>query len=159
MPSPLPPLPSPTSHLSPSSGELWIPCEVKSPKLHFPCCSVISYECEVGFTKMSCIRVRLEYRCGLRAKPQEGGIHQETFVDANACSLLCPHHLALATGSSSTILWCLSKEFPCHISLPGGGRCQGFHSEVCVWLAWTCLGACFWRQSWASNSQAWQMVS
>lgn len=87
MPSPLPPLPSPTSHLSPSSDELWIPCGLKSLKLHFPYCAVISYECEVGFTKTSCIRVRLEYRCGLRAKPQEGGIHSR---DICRCKCMLP---------------------------------------------------------------------
>lgn len=148
MQSPFPPLPSPTSHLS-LSVELWIPHGPKGPRLHFPYCPVISYECEVGFTKSSYICVRLEFRRGLRVKPQEGGIHSRDIcrrgcmlVSRGAGMLLCSHHLALAIRSSSTILWCLSKDSPCHISLPGGESCWGFHSEVCVWLAWTCRGAC-----------------
>lgn len=101
-PSPFPPLPCPTSHLSPS-GELWIPHGLKSPKLPSPCCPVISYEYEVGFTQTSYICVRLEFRCGLRAKPQEGGIRsrdicrcQCMLVSREAGMLPCPHHLVLA---------------------------------------------------------------
>lgn len=105
------------------------------------------------FHQTSHIHVRLEFSCELNERSHRREVSiQKVFVDVSAyflwrgvCTLLCPCHPAFAIRSISisTVLCYLSKEFPCHNSRPGGESCWSFHSEMCIWLAWTCWGA--WR--------------